>query len=171
MKGEHTVQLSIICRDSAPSGQEELRTESFTVTVKDRAEEAVSTKPGVALLTAPAITGASPQTFITYCFWIAERSDRRPLMSNSPVTGEKLLTLRQRLQLAMAQRRQEERLRKAELTRLDNEDCEEEEEEEDMTDESEEEEVGAGSCLLLFVLIVVIINVAVLSLSPTSALD
>ncbi|TNM93031.1 hypothetical protein fugu_018433 [Takifugu bimaculatus] len=100
MKGEHTVQLSIIRRDSAPSGQEELRTESFTVTVKDRAEEAVSTKP-----------------------------------------GEKLLTLRQRLQLAMAQRRQEERLRKAELTRLDNEDCEEEEEEEeDMTDESEEEE-------------------------------
>lgn len=65
-----------------------------------------------------------------------------------PVTGEKLLTLRQRLQLAMAQRRQEERLRKAELTRLDNEDCEEEEEEEeDMTDESEAEEVGAGSSL------------------------
>lgn len=79
--------------------------------------------------------------------------------------------MRQRLQLAMAQRRQEERLRKAELTRLDNEDCEEEEEEEDMTDESEEEEVGAGSCLLPFLLIIVIINVAVLSLSSTSALD
>lgn len=59
--------------------------------------------------------------------------------------------MRQRLQLAMAQRRQEERLRKAELTRLDNEDCEEEEEEEDMTDESEEEEVGADSCLLFCV--------------------
>lgn len=71
----------------------------------------------------------------------------------------------------MAQRRQEERLRKAELTRLDNEDCEEEEEEEDMTDESEEEEVGAGSCLLPFLLIIVIINVAVLSLTSTSALD
>lgn len=55
--------------------------------------------------------------------------------------------MRQRLQLAMAQRRQEERLRKAELTRLDNEDCEEEVEEEEMTDESEEEEVGAGSSL------------------------
>lgn len=42
----------------------------------------------------------------------------------------------------MAQRRQEERARKAELNRLDNEDCgEEEEEEEDMTDESEDEEV------------------------------
>ncbi|XP_032390630.1 claspin isoform X2 [Etheostoma spectabile] len=55
--------------------------------------------------------------------------------------GEKLLTLKQRLQLAMAQRRQEERARRAELNRLDNEDCgEEEEEEEDMTDESEEEE-------------------------------
>uniref|UniRef100_A0A672HTT7 Claspin n=1 Tax=Salarias fasciatus TaxID=181472 RepID=A0A672HTT7_SALFA len=41
----------------------------------------------------------------------------------------------------MARRRREERERKAELNRLDNEDCgEEEEEEEDMTDESEDEE-------------------------------
>lgn len=79
--------------------------------------------------------------------------------------------MKQRLQLAMAQRRQEERLRKAELTRLDNEDCEEEEEEADMTDESEEEEVGAGSRLLPFVLTIVVINVAVLSLTLTSALD
>lgn len=47
----------------------------------------------------------------------------------------------------MAQRRQEERERKAELHRLDNEECGEEEEEEDMTDESEEEEVG-GSVLV-----------------------
>ncbi|XP_060915553.1 claspin [Labrus mixtus] len=55
--------------------------------------------------------------------------------------GEKLLTLKQRLQLAMAQRRQEERVRKAELNRLDNEECGEEEEEEgEMTDESEDEE-------------------------------
>ncbi|TMS17992.1 Claspin [Larimichthys crocea] len=56
--------------------------------------------------------------------------------------GEKLLTLKQRLQNAMAQKRQEERARKAELNRLDNEECgeDEEEEEEDMTDESEEEE-------------------------------
>ncbi len=48
----------------------------------------------------------------------------------------------------MAQRRKEERARKAELNRLDNEECgEEEEEEEDMTDESEVEEVGG--CLFL----------------------
>ncbi|XP_049606491.1 claspin isoform X2 [Syngnathus scovelli] len=52
--------------------------------------------------------------------------------------GEKLLTLKQRLQLAMAQRRQEERVRKAELNRLDNEECGEEEEEAEMTDEDEE---------------------------------
>ncbi|XP_061667370.1 claspin isoform X2 [Syngnathoides biaculeatus] len=52
--------------------------------------------------------------------------------------GGKLLTLKQRLQLAMAQRRQEERLRKAELNRLDNEDCEEEDEEAEMTDDDEE---------------------------------
>ncbi|XP_075962009.1 claspin [Anarhichas minor] len=97
---ERTMQLNIVRKDSAPSGQEELRSESITVTVKDGAEEPSATKP-----------------------------------------GEKLLTLKQRLQLAMAQRRQEERVRRAELNRLDNEDCGEEEEEEDeMTDESEEEE-------------------------------
>ncbi|XP_029299726.1 claspin isoform X2 [Cottoperca gobio] len=101
-QGERTMQLNIIRKDCAPSGQEELHTESVTVTLKEGAEEPVATKP-----------------------------------------GEKLLTLKQRLQLAMAQRRQEERVRKAELNRLDNEDCgeeEEEEEEDDMTDESEEEE-------------------------------
>nr|XP_012774017.2 claspin isoform X1 [Maylandia zebra] len=99
-QGERTLQLDIIRKDSTPSGQEELHTESLTVTVKEGAEEPVTTKP-----------------------------------------GEKLLTLKQRLQLAMAQRRKEERVRKAELNRLDNEDCgEDEEEEEDMTDESEEEE-------------------------------
>ncbi|KAK9526594.1 hypothetical protein VZT92_015283 [Zoarces viviparus] len=99
-QGERTMQLNIVRKDSAPSGQEELRAESITVTVKDGAEEPAASKP-----------------------------------------GEKLLTLKQRLQLAMAQRRQEERVRRAELNRLDNEDCGEEEEEEDeMTDESEEEE-------------------------------
>ncbi|XP_056267780.1 claspin [Pseudoliparis swirei] len=100
-RGEHTMQLSIVRKDTAPSGQEELRTESVTVTVNEGTEKTPSaTKP-----------------------------------------GEKLLTLKQRLQFAMAQRRQEERVRRAELNRLDNEDCGEEEEEEDeMTDESDEEE-------------------------------
>ncbi|CAG5866986.1 unnamed protein product [Menidia menidia] len=63
--------------------------------------------------------------------------------SEEPPTrpGEKLLTLKQRLQLAMMQRRREERQRREELRRLDNEEQEEEEEEEeDMTDESGEEE-------------------------------
>ncbi|CAK6977409.1 claspin [Scomber scombrus] len=95
---ERTMQLNIVRKDSTPSGQEELLTESVTVTVKEGAEEPAVTKP-----------------------------------------GEKLLTLKQRLQLAMAQRRKEDRARKAELNRLDNEECEEEEEEE-MTDESEAEE-------------------------------
>ncbi|XP_078146529.1 claspin [Centroberyx gerrardi] len=98
-QGERTMQLSIIRKDSTPSGQEELHAESVTITVKDGADEPAATKP-----------------------------------------GEKLLTLKQRLQQAMALRRQEERARKAALHRLDNEDCGEEEEEEDMTDESEEEE-------------------------------
>lgn len=60
-RGEHTVQLSIIRKDSTPTGQEELRTESFTVTVKDRAEEPAATKPGMEMLlmmvTVPTITG------------------------------------------------------------------------------------------------------------------
>uniref|UniRef100_H3CLG1 Claspin n=1 Tax=Tetraodon nigroviridis TaxID=99883 RepID=H3CLG1_TETNG len=80
-RGEHTVQLSIR-KDSTPSGQEELRTESFTVQGQ---------RPG------------------------------RGAWSNQTSSGEKLLTLKQRLQLAMAQQRQKERLRKAQLSRLDNE--------------------------------------------------
>lgn len=49
-RGEHTVQLSIIRKDSTPTGQEELRSESFTVTVKDGAEEPGATKPGMDML-------------------------------------------------------------------------------------------------------------------------
>lgn len=49
-RGEHSVQLSIICKDSTPSGQVELRTDSLTVTLKDRAEEPVATKPGLDVL-------------------------------------------------------------------------------------------------------------------------
>lgn len=58
------------------------------------------------------------------------------------IAGEKLVLLKSKLQQAMAQRRQEERQKRAALYRLDNEDCleEEEEEEEEMTDESEGEE-------------------------------
>lgn len=64
------------------------------------------------------------------------------LISGLFCAGERLLSLKQRLQLAMAQHRKEERARKAELNRLDNEECGEEEEEvEDLTDESEAEEV------------------------------
>ncbi len=41
------MQLNIIRKDSTPSGQEELHTESVTVTVKEGAEEHVATKPGM----------------------------------------------------------------------------------------------------------------------------
>lgn len=91
----------------------------------------MATKPGEGLHAMYYNAGLSGNTIMT----------RRT--SVSLVIGEKLLTLKQQLQQAMAQRRLEERARKAELNRLDNEDCgDEEEEEEDMTDESEEEEVG-----------------------------
>ncbi|KAI4817535.1 hypothetical protein KUCAC02_010923 [Chaenocephalus aceratus] len=87
-QGERTMQLTIVRKDSAPSGQEELHTESLTVTVKEGAEELPTTKP-----------------------------------------GEKLLTLKQRLQLAMAQRRQEDRERKNVDDLLGGDDGEEEEKE------------------------------------------
>uniref|UniRef100_A0A3P8TZ88 Claspin n=1 Tax=Amphiprion percula TaxID=161767 RepID=A0A3P8TZ88_AMPPE len=77
--------------------------------------------------------------------WLPLHSGILLLTLTRPVrVGEKLLSLKHRLQLAMAHRRKQERARKAELHRLDNEDCgeEEEEEEEDMTDESDEEEVS-----------------------------
>ncbi|CAL8299183.1 unnamed protein product [Lota lota] len=101
-QGESNVQLNIVRKGSAPSGQEELQAESITVTIKEGSEEPAAAKP-----------------------------------------GERLSSLKQRLQQAMAQRRQEERARKAALHRLDNEECgeEEEEEEEDMTDDSEAEGV------------------------------
>lgn len=45
-QGERTMQLNIIRKDSTASGQEELHTESVTVTVKEGADEPVPTKPG-----------------------------------------------------------------------------------------------------------------------------
>ncbi|CAL8365691.1 unnamed protein product [Arctogadus glacialis] len=104
-QGESSVQLNIVRKGSAPSGQEELQSESITVTIKEGSEDPKAAKP-----------------------------------------GERLSGLKQRLQQAMALRRQEERVRKATLHRLDNEECgegdeEEEEEEEEMTDDSEAEGV------------------------------
>lgn len=46
-QGERTMKLNIIRKDSTPSGQEELRTESVSVTVKEGAEEPLATKPGL----------------------------------------------------------------------------------------------------------------------------
>lgn len=46
-QGERTVQLSIIRKDTTPSGQEELHTESVAVTVKEGVEKPVATKPGM----------------------------------------------------------------------------------------------------------------------------
>lgn len=66
--------------------------------------------------------------------------------SRSFVLGAKLLTLKKRLQLAMAQRRREERARKVELHRLDNEEDTEKEEEE-MTDSEGEEVRRVCPCL------------------------
>lgn len=45
-KGERTMQLEIIRKDSTASGQEELHKESVTVTVKGEAEKSAPTKPG-----------------------------------------------------------------------------------------------------------------------------
>lgn len=46
-KGEHTLQLNVIRKDSTASGKEELCAESVTVTVKEGQEEPAPTKPGM----------------------------------------------------------------------------------------------------------------------------
>ncbi|XP_028820016.1 claspin-like [Denticeps clupeoides] len=45
-KGERSLQLSVVRKDSAPSGQEELLAESITFTVPEVGDEPVHTKPG-----------------------------------------------------------------------------------------------------------------------------
>ena len=45
-QGESSVQLNIVRKGSAPSGQEELQAESITVTIKEGAEEPKAAKPG-----------------------------------------------------------------------------------------------------------------------------
>ncbi|XP_063041335.1 claspin [Engraulis encrasicolus] len=49
-KGERSLQLSVIRKDSAPSGQEELRADALTVTLTEEEEEQPVTKPGERLL-------------------------------------------------------------------------------------------------------------------------
>lgn len=64
----------------------------------------------------------------------------------------------------MAQRRKEDRARKAELNRLDNEECgEEEEEEEEMTDESDEEEVTGLSNYFIHIFAFVPFSIFIIS--------
>ncbi|XP_028820824.1 claspin-like isoform X3 [Denticeps clupeoides] len=45
-KGERSLQLTVVRKDSAPSGQEELLAESITFTVPEVGDEPVHTKPG-----------------------------------------------------------------------------------------------------------------------------
>ncbi|XP_061111131.1 claspin isoform X2 [Conger conger] len=45
-RGERTVQLNVIRKESAPSGQEELLTDAVTVTLTDGDEEPVHSRPG-----------------------------------------------------------------------------------------------------------------------------
>ncbi|XP_051527544.1 claspin-like [Myxocyprinus asiaticus] len=49
-KGERTLQLSVVRKDSAPSGQVELHTESITYTVNEGEEEPANAKPGEKLV-------------------------------------------------------------------------------------------------------------------------
>lgn len=45
-KRERTLQLNVVRKDSAPSGQEELRSESITITVNEGEDEPANVKPG-----------------------------------------------------------------------------------------------------------------------------
>uniref|UniRef100_A0A672PS68 Claspin n=2 Tax=Sinocyclocheilus grahami TaxID=75366 RepID=A0A672PS68_SINGR len=47
---ERTLQLNVVRKDSAPSGQEELRSESITITVNEGEDEPANVKPGEKLV-------------------------------------------------------------------------------------------------------------------------
>ncbi|KAG7457976.1 hypothetical protein MATL_G00232910 [Megalops atlanticus] len=49
-RGERSLQLSVVRKDSAPSGQEELHTDSVTVTIAEGEEEVAHSKPGEKLM-------------------------------------------------------------------------------------------------------------------------
>lgn len=46
-KGERSLQVNVVRKDSTASGQEELHAESITVTVSEEEEEPSRTKPGI----------------------------------------------------------------------------------------------------------------------------
>lgn len=46
-KGEQSLHVNVVRKDSTASGQEELRAESITVTVNEEEEEPTHTKPGI----------------------------------------------------------------------------------------------------------------------------
>lgn len=46
-KGERSLQVNVVRKDSSASGQEELHAESITVTVNEEEEEPSHTKPGI----------------------------------------------------------------------------------------------------------------------------
>ncbi|XP_076865218.1 claspin [Brachyhypopomus gauderio] len=49
-RGEHSLNVSVVRKDSTPSGKEELHAESITVTVKEEEEEPAQSKPGEKLV-------------------------------------------------------------------------------------------------------------------------
>lgn len=61
-KRERTLQLNVVRKDSAPSGQEELLSESITITVNEGEDEPAKVKPG---------TGTTSLAFATNnrCVW------------------------------------------------------------------------------------------------------
>lgn len=46
-KGERSLHVNVVRKESTASGQEELRAESITVTVNEEEEKSVPTKPGI----------------------------------------------------------------------------------------------------------------------------
>lgn len=46
-KRERSLHVNVVRKERAPSGQEQLRSESITVTVNEEEEEPVHTKPGI----------------------------------------------------------------------------------------------------------------------------
>lgn len=66
-QGERTMQLDIICKNKTPSGKEELCTESLTVSVKEKAKEPPTTKPGAHTAAILVLHAEIPQCRVSHC--------------------------------------------------------------------------------------------------------
>lgn len=67
------MQLDVVCKNTTPSGQEELCTESVTVTLKEGTNEPVTTKPGMCthrFTYTKQRVSVNVEGFVLFCFFL-----------------------------------------------------------------------------------------------------